>query len=379
MRRYLVYLMQHLAWPTLVITASLTGIIWLTQALRFIDFMLSRGLSAGDFLYLTALMVPSLLLIILPIALTLAVLYVYTRLQGDSELIVFSAVGLSRMQIALPVVAVGAVCAVLTYLLSLYLMPMANQRFRDIRVFFRDQYASVLLQEDVFNTPIDGLTVFVRERMNDGVLEGILIQDNRDPAHIITMMSESGKLVQTPGGPRFYLKNGDRQELDTTTKKITWLSFTDYMLDINFYASAAPRKPDADERTGASLFNYENVTPEEIPALRAEAHQRLTWPLYALALPLFALAVLMSGEFSRRGQWKRIVFAGISVMLLVLVAFSLRNVAVRHPGFVFLMYGLVFAVIGGAFSVLGSGRFIRANQLTDWLAPYLPSRGGRTT
>ena len=62
MPRYILYLIQHLAWPTLVITASLTGIIWLTQALRFIDFMISRGLSAGDFMYLTGLMVPSLLL-----------------------------------------------------------------------------------------------------------------------------------------------------------------------------------------------------------------------------------------------------------------------------------------------------------------------------
>ncbi len=358
MQRYILYLMQHLAWPSLVITASLTGIIWLTQALRFIDFMLSRGLSAGDFLYLTGLMVPSLLLIIIPIALLLAVLYVYNRLMGDSELIVFSAVGVSRMQLALPVIAVASIAMLFTFIISLYLMPLANQKFRDIRVFFRDQYASVLLEENVFNTPIDGLTVFVRERLNDGIMRGILIQDNRDSAHVITMMAEEGKLVQSATGPRFLLKQGQRQELNTGKANISWLSFEDYALDIAFYANAIERKRDADERTLGQLFDTKDIPPEEIPVFRAEAHQRITWPIYTLALPLFVLATLMSSQFNRRGQWKRIVFAAVMAIVIVLIAFSLRNIAVRHPWAIGLMYTLSLGTIAGSLAVLKSGKFI---------------------
>ncbi len=358
MQRYVLYLMQHLAWPTLVITASLTGIIWLTQALRFIDFMLSRGLSAADFVYLTGLMVPSLLLIIIPVAMLLAVLYVYNRLLGDSELVVFSAVGVSRVQIAYPAICVAGIAMLFTFLISLYLMPMANQKFRDIRVYFRDQYASVLLEENVFNTPIDGLTVFVRERLTDGVMKGILIQDNRDPLHIITMLAEEGKLVQSQGGPRFLLKNGQRQELNTAKVNINWLSFDDYTLDIGFYANTVERKRGADERTLGQLFDTTGMPPEELATLRAEAHQRLTWPLYTLALPLFALATLLSSQFNRRGQWKRIIFAAVGAVVIVLIAFSLRNIAVRQPWAIGLMYALSLGTIAGSLSVLMSGRFI---------------------
>lgn len=362
MPRYTLYIMQHLAWPTLVITAGLTGIIWLTQALRFIDFMLSRGISVGSFLYLTGLMVPSLLMIILPVALLIAVLYVYNRLTSDSELVVFSAVGLSRLQLAAPAIYVAIICMLLTYIISLFIMPIANQRFRDIRVYFRDQYASVLLQEDVFNTPIDGLTVFVRARDNAGQMRGILIQDNRDPKHVITMMAEEGKLVQTKTGPRFYLKNGQRQELQMPQKRLTWLSFADYALDIGFYANAAKRTRGADERTIVSLFDYGDARNEEIPALRAEAHQRITWPLYTMALPLFALAALLSSEFNRRGQWKRIVFAGAMSVIIVLIAFSLRNLAVKNIGAIVFMYVLSLGTIVGAIAVLKTNRFIRLPQ-----------------
>ena len=44
-------------------SASLTGLVWLTQIMKFLDFVLSRGLTLADFLYLTGLMLPSLLLI----------------------------------------------------------------------------------------------------------------------------------------------------------------------------------------------------------------------------------------------------------------------------------------------------------------------------
>ncbi len=358
MQRYILYLMQHLGWPTLVITASLTGIIWLTQALRFIDFMLSRGLSAADFMYLTGLMVPSLLMIILPVALLLAVLYVYNRLRGDSELVVFSAVGVSRVQLAYPVIFVGGIAMLVTFMISLYIMPLANQKFRDIRVYFRDQYASVLLEENVFNTPIDGLTVFVRERLNDGVMKGIMIQDNRDAAHVITMIAEEGKLVQSPSGPRFLLKSGQRQELNTAKANINWLSFDDYTLDIAFYSNTIERKRGADERTVGQLFNTEGLDEKEAATMRAEAHQRITWPLYALALPLFALATLMSSHFNRRGQWKRILFAAVGSIVIVLIAFSLRNVAVRHPFAIGIMYLLSLGTIAGALLVLQSGKFI---------------------
>ena len=84
---------MHMLWPTVIVTASLTAIVWLTQILKFLDFMLSRGLSLGDFLYLTGLMLPSLLLILIPIALGIAVIYTYNRLMVESELIVLNAVG----------------------------------------------------------------------------------------------------------------------------------------------------------------------------------------------------------------------------------------------------------------------------------------------
>ena len=349
---------MHLLWPTVIITASLTGLIWLTQILKFLDFMLSRGLSLADFLYLTGLMLPSLLLIIMPIALGIAVIYTYNKLMVESELIVLNAIGVSKWQLAKPAVVLGAACTMLCYLLALYLMPLANGKFQDIRTFFRDKYASVLLEEEVFNNPIDGVTVYVRARDKQDNLSGIVLHDSRNPAQTVTMIADRGRMEQTAAGPRFHLQHGMRQEWKQG--RVSWLSFDEYAIDIAFYGQDVARKPGPSERTIGELFAREGLTEKQVAAYRAEAHQRMTWPLLALTLPLLVLALLFTSEFNRRGQLRRILAASVSMVALIILYFACRSMSLKQP---WLAGGMYLLTIGGALvsaRLLVLGRRLRA-------------------
>jgi lipopolysaccharide export system permease protein len=356
MRQYERYLFMHLLWPTVVITASLTAIVWLTQILKFLDFMLSRGLSLGDFLFLTGLMLPSLLVTLVPIALCIASIYTYNRLMVESELIVLNAVGISKWQLAKPVLVLGSLCAIFCYILALYLMPIANAKFQDIRLFFRDKYASVLLEEQVFNNPMDGMTVFVRARDSDNNLSGILMHDSRDPKQTITMIADTGRIEQGEAGPRFYLHNGMRQQW--RDGRVSWLAFDDYAIDIAFYGKDIQRTPAPNERTIGQLFHHEGLTEKEAAAYHAEAHQRLTWPLLTISLPLFALAVLFSSEFNRRGQLRRILFASLGVVAVAIVYFIIRSASLKHAWMVAGLYVHVVAVAAASSYVMMTGRRI---------------------
>ncbi|NET71382.1 MAG: LptF/LptG family permease [Sphaerospermopsis sp. SIO1G2] len=320
----------------MLITFSLSAIIWLTQALRFVDFIINRGLSVGDFLYLTMLMFPSLLTIILPISLLIAVIFMYHKLHVESELTVMQASGLSRIQLARPVMIAGIAMTALTYLFTLHLLPTANRQFKDIRAFLRDNYASVMLQEEVFNHPIDGMTVFIRQRDKAGKLRGILVHDNRDPGNIITMMADEATLAQTPSGPRFLLDKGLRQE--RRDGRVSWLNFDSYNLDLSYYTE----KNLARERGESELYLdelYEKAATHHDGTYHAEAHRRLVWPWFSLMLPLFAVALLTSGQFNRRGMWKRVVISSVTPLLMVLGFFGLINSIVSHTTFIYALYG----------------------------------------
>ena len=109
MRRFSLYIMGQLIGPLIVVAFSFTCVIWLTQSLRFIDLIINKGLSFGLFLYMTALLLPSLLSVILPIALFAAVLYTYHQLIVDREIIVLKAIGLSNARLALPALGIASI------------------------------------------------------------------------------------------------------------------------------------------------------------------------------------------------------------------------------------------------------------------------------
>ena len=80
MKIYLKYLVQQLVLPALLATVAFSGAVWLSQSLRFVDLIVNKGLPLTTFLYLTALLLPSLLLVVMPFALFCAVLFAYHRL-----------------------------------------------------------------------------------------------------------------------------------------------------------------------------------------------------------------------------------------------------------------------------------------------------------
>ncbi len=107
---------------------SLTALVWITQALREIDIMTSQGQTVLVFLGITGLAIPTLLLMIAPIALALAAGHVLNKLSNDSEIIVMNAAGLRPLRLLRPFMVVTFIIAALVALLAAYLAPDAWRR-----------------------------------------------------------------------------------------------------------------------------------------------------------------------------------------------------------------------------------------------------------
>ena len=88
------YILRQLSIVAAVVTLTLTLAVWLTQSLRFVELIVNRGLSLQSYLYLTLLLLPSFLSLMLPVALFTAVLFTYIKRFTDSELVVMRAAGM---------------------------------------------------------------------------------------------------------------------------------------------------------------------------------------------------------------------------------------------------------------------------------------------
>ena len=206
--RLSLYVLGQLLVPVAVLTFLMTSVIWLVTILPYLDLVINRGQSAFTFFYLILLVLPTPLVIIMPIAFFFAALFTLNRLQSDSELVVMASAGYSIRQLALPVLVAAAIVMALTYACLLWLMPAGQRALRDKVVDIRADMAGALLSEGDFNTSQQGLTIFIRQLTNKGEIKGILVHDNRNRAKPVTYIAEKGILAQTPAGTRLIMLNG---------------------------------------------------------------------------------------------------------------------------------------------------------------------------
>jgi len=334
------YILRQCFSVMIFVTAVLSAAVWLAQSLRLIDLIVNRGLSIAVFLYLAALILPRFLDIVLPIGVLIAVLFTFNRLTTESELVVMRAAGLSPLALAKPVLILATIAFAFLMSLSAYVLPVANRAFRDLQFEIRNRFVSSLIQEGTFTTVSEKLTFYIRNREPNGDVVGLLINDSRDPERPVTILAERAAFVDTPSGSRIVMVNGNRQQFDPQTRKLSILTFARYTLDFGALQDAPiERLRLAEERFLPDLF----FPPKDLdPFLRhsfiMEAHQRMLVPLSAFSFALIPLACLLPGGFNRRGQWKRVMMAIGAAFLFQTTALGVDDLAARFAPAIPLMY-----------------------------------------
>jgi lipopolysaccharide export system permease protein len=349
------YIFRQVGVSTLFIVVALTAVIWLTQAVRFIRFILNKGLSLDIFFYITSLLLPSFLLVTLPISLFFATLFTLNKLTNDRELIVLRSAGISHWQLARPVIAAALIGVAICYAISLYLLPVSMREFRQVQIAARDNFSAALLLEGSYTPIANGLTIYVRAREGNALF-GIMVHDSRKPDQPMTVMARRGVVEVTRDGPRVLLFEGNRQEIDRGTGKLSVLYFEQYSFEVNLgeerHVWREPSERFLDELLAPT---DEPQDRRNRPKLIAEGHNRLTAPLLALALPLIALFVLLPGEFNKRGQVPRLLLAVAIAAAIEGIAVGGLNAASKLPTLVPLLYVNALLPIIAGIVILTSG------------------------
>jgi lipopolysaccharide export system permease protein len=370
MPRLSLYILRQLAGPMALFAFLMTCVIWLTQSLRLLDLVINRGQSALTFLYLTFLLLPSLLVILLPIALFAGTMFALSRLNADSELVAMWAAGYSRAQLAAPVFAAAAVVMALTYLCALALMPLGQRMMKDKVLDIRADIGASVLNPGEFNTPAKGLTVFIRDLTADGAIHGVLVHDSRNAKHPVSYLAQSGQLAQTAAGARLIMRNGTIEQSGANGAQLSVLKFQRYVFDLDQFATTRTGA----ERAASERYLPELFWPKPSPHLTqrvrniylAEAHNRLSEPLYCLTFVLIVMAAITRGRRARGAIALRLTMATLIATALRIAGYGLQGPAVSHPALAFLFY--LIPILGGA----GALAILMGFEPRD----YLPRFGG---
>jgi lipopolysaccharide export system permease protein len=308
----------------LVTCLSITALMWITQALRDIDLMTNQGQSILVFVGITGLIIPLLIQIIAPIALMIAVAHVLNKLGNDSEIIVMNAAGMPPSVLFRPFLAVGAVVSLLVAAISAYVSPWGLRELRQWATEVRADLVSNVVQPGRFTQLEQRLTLHIRERLPNGQLQGILIDDQRNPKERITILAEKGDIVKNERGAFLVLGNGSVQRHESGQRDPALVLFDSYGFDLSSLATGSPQniRYSTRERYLWELYDAERGDArfaDQPNQVRAEFHDRITAPLYPIAFVILIYAYLGAPRTTRQSR-------AMSLLGAIGVAAALRGV-----------------------------------------------------
>src|SRR5579871_6736713 len=143
---------------------ALTGVIWITQALRQIDLLTSKGQTILVFLMMTALALPSLVAIIAPIALFAGIIYTLNKLNSDSELVVMASAGASPARLLRPLALLSGIVFAIVAVIYVQLLPWSFTAIESLTSSVQADFISNFARPGSFSNLQFGFVFHYRER-----------------------------------------------------------------------------------------------------------------------------------------------------------------------------------------------------------------------
>lgn len=318
-------------------------VYWINRAVVLFDQLIADGQSAVVFLEFTALSLPSVIRLALPLAAFAAAVYVTNRMSTEAELTVVQATGYSPFRLARPVLYFGIVVALLMSLLMHILVPLSSARLAERQSEIAQNITSRLLTEGQFLEPINGVVFYIREITPEGELRDIFISDTRDTDDQVTYTAARAFLVRDGDTTQLVLIDGLVQTLRIADQRLFTTSFDDFAYNVGNLI--APLQSRGRRDTHISTWELLHPTPElqaetrqTAADLLTRAHDRFSQSILGAVAALLGFAALMVGGYSRFGVWRQIIGAIILIIIVKAVETTGLRLARSDPHLWFAAY-----------------------------------------
>ena len=337
------YIFYELVSPFALGLLVFTFILLMNKILRLVDLLVNKGVSLVEVCTLIGYLMPSFLVLTLPMAILLAILIALGKFSSDAELMAMKASGVSLYQLLPPFVILCVAGFFFTNVLTLYLLPKGNYAFRTALIDLAKKHSDSTLEEGVFIDSFDGIVLYINSfDQEENKVKGIFILDRRDP-NIQTIVVAQHAVIfsgQDSTNMLFKLTDGSLHRLDQKTLSYQYALFNNN--DMNVQLSDVDDDQDFQikykEMEIDSLWNLANERQDKnlsATNINVEINKRFALPFACLVFGV--LGVSLGSYWRRGGRSYGFIFS------LVIVFFYYLFLTIGEN---FAKSGLIFAFMG---------------------------------
>ena len=214
---------------------TISTIIWVLQAVNYLDFVIEDG--HGFFVYFkfTLLSFPKILSRIYPFAVFLSFSYILLKYEDKNELIIFWNFGIKKIHFINFFIKVSLFFVILSLLLNALITPMAQDKARSfIRSSDLDFFESILKPKK-FVDVVQNLTIYYEEKNENGELENMFLNDKSSSNESQITIAKTGKFETRGDKKILVLYNG--KTINNVNKKTSEFNFSKTDFNISNFST----------------------------------------------------------------------------------------------------------------------------------------------
>ena len=327
----------------LIASFSITFIVWIIQAVNFLDLVSDDGHSLKVYFYYVTLNLPKIFSKTIIFVFFISIFYVINKYDNANELIVFWNNGIKKIYFINFICKLSIFFLILQLCLNLFVVPksqsLARQYIKDSNIDFLPK----LISEKKFINVVKNLTIFVEEYKNDNVLHKIYINEKIDNDRSKIIVADRGKIIKKDN--QFFLRLYDGGITNINKKNSFALNFseTDYNLsDFSTQSVTHPKTQEIKSDILISCFKdfflniyrnseqvFKNMIKEtcegrKLKSISDELYKRLIMPLYTLIISLIAASLIVEPKSRYFSKFHKINIFLVGSFIIVISQISLK-------------------------------------------------------
>ena len=325
-----------------LVSASI--IIWVFQAVNFLDIMVEDGRDYLVYINYSLLNFPKIITRIFPFALFFSFSYVLSKYELNNELMILWNFGINKIQLINFFLIFSFLLMIIQILLTTYLVPKSQNISRQLLKSSNVDFFESFIKPKKFNDNIEGLTIYSDEKDEQGNLKNIYLKKETGEGNFQITYSKSGYFKSVGSSKILILNNGET--INSINNKLSNFNFTQSELSLAQLDSGIVKVDKIQETSTHNLIeclerylNYDfvnkksisgrkiqNCTIENLDNVYKEIYKRLIIPFYIPVLILISTCLILYSKESINYSRYRLVMFLIGLLTIIFSETTLKFV-----------------------------------------------------
>jgi len=325
-----------------LVSASI--IIWVFQAVNFLDIMVEDGRDYLVYINYSLLNFPKIITRIFPFALFFSFSYVLSKYELNNELMILWNFGINKIHLINFFLIFSFLLMIIQILLTTYVVPKSQNISRQLLKSSNVDFFESFIKPKKFNDNIEGLTIYSDEKDEQGNLKNIYLKKETGEGNFQITYSKSGYFKSVGGSKILILNNGET--INSINNKLSNFNFTQSELSLAQLDSGIVKVDKIQETSTHNLIdclerylNYDfvnkksisgrkiqNCTIENLDNVYKEIYKRLIIPFYIPVLILISACLILYSKESINYSRYRLVMFLIGLLTIIFSETTLKFV-----------------------------------------------------